>query len=256
MDSPVRYFTITHIPVIVYKSLKFPDGYHCSTCGKHYALRRAFQHHKNLIHSNRPIIRCSKCPFTTLFPENLRRHYARHLCRRSAYIPRRTISTSKKRQACEYWNSSTATTPKKREFVERTFRLTPNTQSRIFRKKNAFTTAKKRLFRLEGGGRPVDEFWAKIEGPLLQRFEERRDLGCIVHKRHLINFVHQICAELDINIALEGEKRKWGNPGKLIRLRIDRFCKKHKIRMKKASRQLHKKPKVPNIADSNMNGDI
>ena len=143
-----------------------------------------------------------------------------------------------------YWNSSTSTTLEKREYVEQNFKLTPNTQTRLFRKKDAFTSAKKCLFRVEGAGKPVDEFWAQIEVPLLQKFEEQRSLGCIVHRRHLLNFIYQICAELGINLVFEAQKRKWGSPKKLLRQRVNRFCKKHGIRMKNASRQLHKQPKV------------
>ena len=69
-------------------------------------------------------------------------------------------------------------------------------------------------------------------------------MGCIVHKRHLVNWIFDICGELNINLAAEGAKRKWKSPAKLLRQRIDRFCKKHKIVMKRASRQVHKDPKV------------
>ena len=144
----------------------------------------------------------------------------------------------------DYWKTSTASTPEKTKHIEATFKLTPNTQTRLFRDKDRFSAAKKRLFRTEGGGRHQDEFWVEIEKRLLDKFTARRALGCIVHRRHLINFVYTICAELDINLIVEAEKRKWKNPAQVIRKRVDRFCKRNKIKTKRASRQLHKEPKV------------
>jgi hypothetical protein len=144
----------------------------------------------------------------------------------------------------EYWSTSTATTPEKSQFVEQHFKLTPNTQTRLFRKKNPNPRAKNRLFREEGGGRKTDQFWEQIEQQILAKFTSRRKMGCIVHKRHLVNFVFEACALNEINLAAEGEKRGWKALAKLIRQRVDRFCRKFKIRMKRASRQCHKDPKV------------
>ena len=85
----------------------------------------------------------------------------------------------------------------------RQFKLTPNTQDRILRKKDSFTNAHRRLFRAEGAGRPTDEWWIPVETNLLKRFSEQRDLGCIVHRRHLVTFVHEFCAENGINLVQE-----------------------------------------------------
>ena len=221
------------------------DGYECDVCGKRYPLQRNLISHRKLSHSSSTVFTCRKCPFKTIFLFNFRRHQVlRHLRRRSSYVPRRSISIKKKEKAVEYWRTSNASTPEKRRHVEETFKLTPNTQSRLFAKKDAFVKAKKCLFRVEGGGRHTDEFWAPIEAKLLERFSAKRAMGCIVHKRHLLTYVFEICAELNVNLAEEGERRKWKSAPKVLRQRIDRFCLKHKIRMKRASRQLHKNPQV------------
>ena len=221
------------------------EGYLCEICGRSFTRRKNLCAHQKLLHSSRKVWRCKKYPFSTLFQRNLARHHAlRHLRRRSAYIPRRSISMSDKKKALEYWKKSNAVTPEKRAYVEKNFHLTPNSQSRLFRAKSDFNVAKKRLFRLEGGGRNVDEFWTKIEEKLVSKFKTRREMGCIVHRRHLVLFVYEICAELQINLDLEAKKRKWKSPGKIIRQRVDRFCKKWKIKMKRAARQCHKDPQV------------
>ena len=220
------------------------DGYLCEHCGRHYRHRRSFHFHQKLAHSEKKTLVCPKCPFQTIFQANLRRHKAlRHLRGRSAYIPRRNISTTKKRQALEYWASSTASTPEKRKFVEEKYKLTPNSQSRLFSQRKSFSSARKCLFRVAGAGRPADEAWTKIEDLLLKKFTARRAMGCLVHKRHLMNFVFEICGELDINLAIEGQKG-WKATPKQLRQKVDRFCRKHKIKMKRASRQLHKNPRV------------
>ena len=217
----------------------------CKICNKKYSRRSVLQVHKRTIHGSGKVHTCAKCPFRTCRIDHLRRHHALlHLRRRSAYVPRRSISTTKKRKAVAYWNSSTATTPEKRSYVEKHFKLTPNSQTRLFRKKHSVSNAKKRLFREEGGGRKTDEFWVRIEEKLLTKFTARRAMGARVHKRHVVNFVYEACAELEISLAAEGEKRGWKAPAKLIRQRVDRFCRKFKIKMKRASRQYHKDPEV------------
>ena len=219
-------------------------GYHCEPCGRDYKHGKSFRTHRRLAHSALFITRCPKCPFTTVFPTSLIRHHAlRHLRRRSGYIPRRAISSEKKKKAKDFWQSSNASSPEKRSYIERNFKLTPNTQSRLFRKIN--NPVKKSLkFRDKGAGRKMDEFWARIEQPLLDKFKFRRSLGCIVHRRHLANWVYLICAELGMNLAEEAEKQKWKSPPKVIRQHIARFCGRNKIFMKPASRQLHKAPEV------------
>ena len=90
----------------------------------------------------------------------------------------------------------------------------------------------------------MDDVFAEIKILLLKKFEDRRDLGCIVHRRHLVNDVYSICTELGVNLIVEAEKHQWKNPAKVIRQRVDRFCTRNKIRNKRASRQLHKQPEV------------
>ena len=97
--------------------------------------------------------------------------------------------------------------------------MTPNTQDRILRKKDTFSNARCRLFRAEGAGRPIDEWWIPVEAELLKRFTEQRELGCIVHRRHLVTFVHKICAKKGINLVREDTESK--DPTKALRRRID-----------------------------------
>ena len=213
-------------------------------CGRRYRHLKHLRDHQTLAHITKKLLVCPKCPFKSLYPINLNRHKAlRHLRRRSAFIPRRSISTSKKRKAIAYWASSSASTPEKRKYIEANFHLTPSTQSRLFSRQKEFSSARKCLFRVAGGGRPSDETWTKIEEKLLEKFKARRAMGCMVHKRHLLNFVFEICAEMDINLAIEGQKG-WKSSPKQLRQKIDRFCKTNKIVMKRASRQLHKDPQV------------
>ena len=155
-----------------------------------------------------------------------------------------SLQTSKKKKAMEFWKSSTASTPEKRQYVEKHFHLTPTSQSRLFANKEKFSTARKCLFRVAGAGRPVGETWAKIEEKLLEKFTRRREMGILIHKRHLMNYVFEICSELQINLAVEGSKNGWRATPKLLCQQIDWFCKNNDITMKRASRQLHKKPKV------------
>ena len=219
------------------------DGFLCEICGRRFTRWDNFIAHRRHIHTARKVHVCPKCPFKTTFPKSLRRHKAlRHLRGRSAFIPRRAISTSKKRKAVEYWETTSAPTPEKRKYVEQNFHLTPNTQTRLFAKKDSFSSARKCLFRVAGAGRPTDKTWSTIEEKLLQKFSARRAMGIIVLKRHLIDFVFEICAETGINLAAQGQG--WATTPKLLRLQIDRFCVKNKIKMKRASRQLHKNPKV------------
>ena len=136
--------------------------------------------------------------------------------------------------------------PRKGSMLRKTLSWPPmaNTQSRLFRKKAKFTAAKKCLFWSEGAGRHTDDVLAQIEAQVLQKFEAQRALGCVVHRRHLVNFFCSSCAELGINLIAEAEKRKWKNPERNIFLRIDRLCARKKIKSKPASRQLHKQPGV------------
>ena len=224
------------------------DSHECETCARKYRSKRTLLTHQRLVHSAKVPFLCNRCPFKTSFPASLRRHNALiHLRRRSTYIPRRSISTKKKRSAIKYWETSTASTPEKRQHIEKTFKLTPKSQLRLFAKKEAFSKAKKCLFRIEGGGRNADEFWAPIEAKLLERFKARRAMGCIVLKTHLVNLVFSICGEMGINLAEEEKRRGWKSAPKLIRQRIDRFCVREKIVLKRASRQLHKNPAVGHI---------
>ena len=151
----------------------------------------------------------------------------------------------KKRDAIEFWNSSTLSTPEKQKHVELRFHLTPNTQTRVFRNKDTISKAKRSLpFRAEGAGRETDEFWLPIEERLLIKFQERRAMGCVVKIRHLLEFVYQICAEIGFNIALEAQKRQWVDTREVLRKRVGRFMEKYKIIDKRASRQIHKNAKV------------
>ena len=105
------------------------DGYLCRECGKSFKFAKSYRQHRKVVHTNPSIHWCPKCPFTTICHDSLRRHHAHlHLRRRSAYVPRRSISTSKKKKAIDYWNNSAACTPKKRKHVEENFKLTPNGQ--------------------------------------------------------------------------------------------------------------------------------
>ena len=153
----------------------------------------------------------------------------------------------KKRDAIDFWNTSTLSTPEKRKHVENRFHLTPNTQSRVFRKKDTAIKAKRSLtksFRVEGGGREVDAFWIPIEEGLLLKFKERRAMGAVVKIRHLLEFVYEICAEKGFDIALEAQKRQWENTREVLRKRVGRFLEKYKIVDKRASRQINKNEKV------------
>ena len=221
------------------------DGFLCEICGRRFTRWGNFLAHQRIAHTARKTLVCPKCPFKTIYVDNLRRHKAlRHLRRRSTFIPRRSIPTSKKKKALEYWTTASASTPEKQKYVEKNFHLTPNTQSRLFAKKDSFSSARKCLFNVAGAGRPTDETWTKIEEKLLERFRARRSMGIMVHKRHLINLVFEICADLDVNLAAEDQKNGWKSSPKLLRQKVDRFCIKHRIKMKRASRQLHKNPKV------------
>ena len=201
--------------------------------------------HCKIFHGPNVVISCKKCHFQTFHRSNLLRHHGlKHLRNRSSYVPRRSISTSQKKKAMAYFKSSSTSTPEKKAYIEKNFHLTPNTQSRLFRRQNQFMAAKKSLFRVKGGGRKIDEFWKKIEERLLVKFKAQRDAKAIVHRRHLLGFVYQICAKLEINLASLAESRNWKDVENNLRKRIRRFCIRHKIKMKKCSRQLHKDSQV------------
>ena len=51
--------------------------------------------------------------------------------------------------------------------------------------------------------RSTDKMWWPIEEKLLQKFQAREALGCLVHHRHLVEFVYEIGAETDLNLDLE-----------------------------------------------------
>jgi hypothetical protein len=219
----------------------------CGKCGKSLSSTKSLTRHMRMFHRLVPLskLSCKKCNFVTLFRENLNRHDAlKHVRGRSQIVPRRSISTSKKLKAIEYMETSKATTPERRAYLQRTFSLTPKTQNRLFKKKDKFKSAKKCLFREKGGGRPVDEFWKKIEVDLLKRFLEQRAAGAQVQRRHLLAFVYQICADLNINLATLAQEKGWKNPTRVLQNRIIRFCRQNEIKMKRASRQVHKDQEV------------
>ena len=90
----------------------------------------------------------------------------------------------------------------------------------------------------------MDEWWEKVEPILLQRFQQHRDAGAVVHYSHLIVFVLEISAELGIDLTQIERERGWKDLHTNIRLRVSKFCVRNKIRMKRASRQVNKDPKV------------
>lgn len=221
----------------------FAGGYSCQVCGKSFKHGKSYRRHRK-VHLGF-IYRCDKCSFKSVREDTLRRHKGLiHLRRRTTYVPRRSISTKNKRKALQFWNSSSASSPEKRSLIQSKFKLSPNTQSRLFRKKDTFPAARKRLFRVEGAGRHVDKTFVQIETRVMRKFKASRKKGCFVHRRHMVNFFYASCAELGINLIEEAEKREWKFPAIVIRKRIDRLCKREKIVMKTASRQLHKGSKV------------
>ena len=122
----------------------------------------------------------------------------------------------------------------------------PNTQARLFRKLKEKPAkappSKRRLFRDEGGGRKLDEWWAKIEPYLLERFKLHRDAGAVVLRSHLYVWVIQICGEVDIDLNQIKAERQWKNFRTNVRPRILTFCKRNKIKV--ASSQVYKDPQV------------
>ena len=180
----------------------------------------------------------------SLYKTSITRHKAlKHLRGRSAYVPKRAIPTANKIKAIKYWGSTDASPEEKTDHIEKNFKLTPRTQARLFQK--LACPAKRTLkYRDEGAGRHMDEFWARIEGPLLEKFTARRQQKAMVHRRHLINWVFDICGELQINLVDEARMRGWTSVSEVIRKRVARFLIKHRIKKKKATRQLNKEPKV------------
>ena len=198
------------------------------------------------VHGGKEKLTCAKCHFTTRFRFNLQRHVARiHSRGRSSFIPRRQIPL-KLRLAAKKFLQENPETPEREQIVEKRFRLSPNTQKRLLRDVTfKATKAKRKLqFRDEGAGRKIDEWWAKIEFILLQRFEQQRLAGAIVTRPHMVGMVLDISAELGINLLELQEQRGWRDLSENIRQRVSKFLVKNKIKKKRASRQVYRDPKV------------
>lgn len=156
----------------------------------------------------------------------------------------------KKSAAIKYLKSTTDLTPEKKKTLQDQFSMSPNTQDRLFRslqKSGASANnsrAKKRLFREEGGGRKLDNWWQEVEPHLLRRFKTYRDAGSVVLRSHIVGWVIEICHQIGIDLAKLRKERQWKNFRGNLKLRVRRFCKRKDIKMKRASRQLYKNPKA------------
>ena len=100
------------------------------------------------------------------------------------------------------------------------------------------------FFREEGGGRKLDPWWEQVEPHLLARFQSHRAAGCVVLRCHLFVWVLEICCELGIDLDKLKIERGWKDFRANLRRRVCQFCKRNKIKMKRASRQVYKDPKV------------
>lgn len=83
-----------------------------------------------------------------------------------------------------------------------------------------------------------------MEPLLYQRFMEHREAGAVVLRCHLLVFICEICQDLGIDLEEMKRVRGWRNMKVNLQKRVREFCLKHKICMKRASRQLHKDPRV------------
>ena len=121
--------------------------------------------------------------------------------------------------------------------------MTPNTRTRLFRQMKNLS-AEKGTFRAKGAGRKFDEWWTQLEPHLLKKFEEHRAAGAVVLRSHLFVWAIGICRDLEIDLNKLKLEREWKDFRANLRKRIIAFCKRNKIKMKRASRQVYKDPKV------------
>ena len=63
-------------------------------------------------------------------------------------------------------------------------------------------------------------------------------------RSHLLTWVIDICFTVGVDLEALEKERGWKDFKKNLRYRILRFCRRHKIRMKRASRQVYHDPKV------------
>ena len=147
----------------------------------------------------------------------------------------------------QYLQTTTDSTPEKTATLEKRFSLTPKSQQRIIRsleKKKAAKRSKRRLFRDVGGGRKLDKWWVQVEPVLLQRFKTHRSAGCVVLPSHLYVWTIEICFDVGIDLEQLKLERRWKDFRNSLRKRIRSFCSRNNIKMKRASRQVFRDPKV------------